>query len=68
MPKMTDAERERKIENAYFELIGAKSPAGRRAAWAKMQRLVLGRSERRQIEMALDRGLPVPPTTKGQSR
>lgn len=59
MPEMTDAERERQIDNTYFELIGARSPAGRRKAWSKMQRLVLGRSERRQAEMALDRNLPL---------
>ena len=61
MPEMTDAERERQIDKAYFELIGARSPAGRRKAWAKMQCLVLGRSERRQTEMALERNLPLPP-------
>ena len=66
MPEMTDAERERQIDNAYFELIGARSPAGRRKAWAKMQRLVLGRSERRQTEMALDRNLSLPARSDGK--
>lgn len=55
---MTDEERESAIARSYMLLIGSRTAAGRRKAWKEMQGLVLGRSEAKQTQMALQQGLP----------